>query len=164
VPRARLALLTAVLAVLPACGLHGLSFVQDERVDIVRPHDRAKVTLPIRVEWTARNFAVGPGRGSFAVFVDRTPQRAGKTLSWTFRGDDACKGTSAKLCSTPQFLNQRNVFQTTRSSFTVAQVSRLSGAQSGRQFHEVTIVLLDEAGRRSGEGAWSVQFEVDEKH
>jgi hypothetical protein len=94
------------------------------------------------------------------VLVDRTPPRPGKTLSWLFRGDAACKGTSAPLCSKPEFLAQRNVFQTTARSHTIAQVNRLAGTQAGRQFHEVTIVLLDESGRRVGEGAWSAQFEV----
>jgi hypothetical protein len=155
-----IALVVGLLAVLPACGVHGLSFVQDDRVDIVRPDDRSEVALPVRVGWTVQDFAVGPGKGSFGVFVDRTPQRPGKTLAWLFRGDSSCKGTSARLCTTPQFLAQRNVFRTANRSFTVEQVSRLSGTQAGRQFHEVTVVLLDEAGRRSGEGAWSVQFEV----
>jgi len=146
---------------LPACGFHGLSFVQDERVDIVRPHDRGKVSLPVRVRWTSKDFPVGAGKGSFGVLVDRTPQRPGKTLSWIFRGDDACKGSSAALCAQPQFLAQRNVFQTTDKAFTIDQVARLTGSESGRQFHEVTIVLLDAAGRRVGEGAWSAQFEVE---
>jgi hypothetical protein len=156
-----LALVVGLVALLPACGLSGLSFVQDDRVDIVTPDDRAKVDLPVRVSWTVEDFATGSGKGSFGVFVDRTPQRQGETLAWIFRGDDACKGTSAKLCAAPRYLAQRNVFQTTSRSFTIEQVARLSGAQSGRQFHEVTVVLLDAAGRRSGEGSWSVQFEVE---
>jgi hypothetical protein len=145
---------------LPACGFHGLSFVQDDRVDIVHPGDRDEVALPLRVRWTSTDFPTGPGKGSFGVLVDRTPQRPGKPLSWIFRGDDACKGSSAALCAQPQYLAQHNVFQTTDRAFTIDQVARLSGSQSGRQFHEVTIVLLDAAGRRVGEGAWSAQFEV----
>ena len=160
----RLTLVAVALLALPGCGLRGLSFVQDERVDIVRPGDRDEVTLPLRVAWTVEDFPVGPGKGSFGVLVDRTPQRPGETLSWIFRGDSACKGTSAPVCARPEFLAQRNVFQTTARTHTIAQVARLSGSQSGRQFHEVTVVLLDEAGKRVGEGAWSAQFEVrDEK-
>ena len=52
---------------------------------------------------------------------------------------------------------------TTATSFTVEHVNRLSGSQSGRQLHEVTVVLLDARGQRVGEGAWSVQFEVEER-
>lgn len=167
VPRARpfrLALAAVALLALPACGFRGLSFVQDERVDITRPDDRDEVVLPLRVTWTVEDFAVGPGRGSFGVLVDRTPPRPGKDLGWIFRGDPACKGTSASLCAKPEFLAQRNVFRTTARSLTIAQVARLAGSQTGRQFHEVTVVLLDEAGRRVGEGSWSAQFEVKENN
>jgi hypothetical protein len=157
------AVVPLVLLVLPACGIHGLSFVQDERVDIVTPKDRAKVSLPVRVSWTAKDIEVGPGKGSYGVLVDRAPQRPGKTLAWIFRGDDGCKGAGASLCEQPQYLAQRNVFRATGRSLVIDQVSRLAGAQSGRQFHEVTVVLLDGAGRRIGESAWSVQFEVSEQ-
>ena len=156
-----LALVAAVIAVLPACGVSGLSFVQDERVDIVAPDDRSEVRLPLTVDWTVHDFAVGRGAGSFGVFVDRTPQPSGKTLDWPFRGDPSCKGTGAELCRSPAFLAQRSVHRTTGTAFTVDQVTRLSGSQSGRLLHEVTVVLLDPAGKRIGEGAWSVQFEVE---
>lgn len=157
----RVGSMAAALALLPACGVSGLSFVQDERVDIVRPEDRSTVDLPLRIDWTVEDFAVGRGEGSFGVFVDRAPQPSGKTLGWLFRGDPACRGSGSRLCSTASFLGQRNVFRTTRSDFTVEQVNRLSGSQAGRQFHEATIVLLDERGERVGEGSWSVQFEIE---
>jgi hypothetical protein len=158
---ARIVVIAALLALLPACGTSGLSFVQDERVDIVRPDDRSKVTLPLTVAWTVKDFPVGPGRGSFGVFVDRAPQRVGKSLAWLFRGDSGCRGHAA-LCGSEAFLAQRNVFRTTRTGFTVEQVNKLSGAQAKRQLHELTVVLLDEHGERVGEGAWSVQFEVED--
>lgn len=153
--------LIALALSLTACGVNGLSFVQDERVDIVRPGDRDEVQVPVTIEWTVKDFAVGPGAGSFGVFVDRAPQRSGKTLSWLFRGDDSCKGADGeKLCATPEFLAQRNVFQTSDTEFTIEIVPKLTGNERRREFHEATIVLLDEQGRRIGEGAWSVQFEV----
>ena len=160
----RLSLAIVALLALPACGFRGLSFVQDERVDITHPGDRDEVALPLRVTWTVEDFTVGPGKGSFGVLVDRTPPQPGKTLGWIFRGDAACKGTSAPLCAKRDFLAQRNVFRTTARSFTITQVARLAGSQSGRQFHEVTVVLLDEAGKRVGEGAWSAQFEVKDEN
>lgn len=158
----RLTLVAVVLAALPACGVSGLSFVQDDRVDIVRPEDRSTQKLPVRVAWTVKDFESGPGKGSFGVFVDRAPQRAGKRLAWLFRGDPSCRNNET-VCSTVDFLAQRNVFRTTAPRFTVEQVNRLTGASAGRQLHEVTVVLLDEQGRRVGEGAWSVQFEVEDK-
>jgi hypothetical protein len=143
-----------------ACGVHGLSFVQDKRVEVVRPKDRSKVRIPLTVRWTVKDFPVGQGAGSFGVFVDRAPQPSGRTLAWPFRGDSGCKGSAAAACGTPDFLAQRNVFRTADTNFTVDQVTRLTGSQAGRPLHEVTIVLLDAAGKRVGEGAWSVQFEV----
>jgi hypothetical protein len=160
----RFALVASMLAALPACGVSGLSFVQDKRVDIVRPADRSEVRLPITVDWDVEHFAVGAGKGSFGVFVDRAPQRPNKTLAWIFRGNDSCRGGNLEaICSSRAFLAQRYVFSTTSTSFRVTQVPRLIGSQSGRQLHEVTIVLLDEHGKRIGESAWSVQFEVKDE-
>jgi len=151
------------MLVTAACGVHGLSFVQDKRVDVVHPDDRSTVELPVKVQWTAKDFPVGPGAGSFGVFVDRAPQPSGENLAWLVRGEAGCKGASAATCATPEFLGQRSIYQTDDTSFTVDQVSKLTGSQAGRQFHEVTVVLLDKDGTRVGEGAWSVQFEVKER-
>jgi len=154
----RLCLVVATLAALTGCGVSGLSFAQDKRVDIVHPDDRKTISLPLTVEWTVKNFAVGDGQGSFGVFLDRAPQPSGRALSWPFRGDRSCKGTGAALCAQPDFLAQHSVYQTTLRSFRIEQVSRISGS-STRQ-HELTIVLLGPDGKRVGEGAWSLLFKV----
>ena len=157
------ALLAAVAAtlLLASCGVHGLSFTQDKRVDIVSPKDREAVKLPVEIRWTVKDFEIGDGAGSFGVLIDRAPQRPGKSLSWIFRGDDSCKGSLGRAaCARPEFLAQRSVFQTTDTHFTVELVSKLTGSERRRQFHEATVVLLDKDGLRVGEGAWSVQFEV----
>jgi hypothetical protein len=52
------------------------------------------------------------------------------------------------------------VFRTSAHRFTVEQVPRLEGNDRKRQFHDVTVILLDGTGRRVGESAWSVQIEV----
>jgi hypothetical protein len=159
--RTRVALGAALTALVIAqgCGVRGLSFVQDDRVDIVRPDDRAKVDLPVRIDWTVKDFT-----GSFGVLVDQAPPRAGKTLAWLFRGSDTCRGVEGKrLCATDEFLSQRNAFHTTDTEFTIEQVPQLTGNDRRREFHEVTVILLDEDGKRVGEGAWSVQFEVEKK-
>jgi hypothetical protein len=155
------AVAAALVASASACGVQGLAFVQDERVDIVRPADRAEVTLPVTVAWTVDRFDVGPARGSFGVFVDRAPPPSGRTIAWLFRDTDACRGVEgARQCATPEFLEQQQVFQTTATSLAITQVPRLAGRDRQRQLHEVTVVLLDEEGRRVGEGAWSVEFEL----
>jgi hypothetical protein len=151
----------APLLLASACGVHGLSFMQDTRVDILRPSDRSKVAVPLTVSWSAKSVAIGGGRGSFGVLIDQAPPRSGKTLSWLFRGDTSCKGDTGKaLCATPEYLAQHNVFTTTEPRFRVERVDRLTGDQRRRQFHELTVVLLDADGQRIGEGAWSVLFEV----
>jgi hypothetical protein len=155
--RLRLCLLILCLSA-AGCGVHGLSFVQDKRVDITAPKERSKVALPVTVAWTAK----GDAHHSFAVLVDQAPPRTGKTLPWLYRGMDSCRGeTGRQLCATPAFLAGRNVFRTSQTHFTVDHVNRFTGNDRRRQFHEVTVVLLDAQGRRVGEGAWSVQFEVD---
>ena len=151
---------TVVVLAMPACAVHGLSFKADRRVDITAPSDRAQVRLPVTVEWTVKQFPVGDGAGAFGVYLDRSPQPSGKTQAWLFRGDSGCKGVGAPVCAAAPYLNGHNVFRTTDRSFTVVQVARLLGNDRRRQFHEVTVVLLDAGGRRAGEGAWSVQFEV----
>ncbi len=159
---ARMTIAAVLLVLLTAgCGINGLSFVQDERIDIIRPSDRSEVNLPVTVDWTATDFATGPGRGAFGVLVDRAPQRPGQTLAWLFRGDDSCKGPSGRaLCATPEFLAERGAYTTTDTTFTFERIARLSGDDRRRQFHEVTVVLLDGDGHRIGESAWSVQFEL----
>lgn len=153
-----------LVAVAPACGVSGLSFVKDNRVDIVRPEDRADVRLPVTVDWTVEDFAVGPGKGSFGVFVDRAPQKSGERLSWVFRGDDACKGSEGRsFCSSDDFLNERFVFETTDTAITLDRIPDRTGDDRRREFHEVTVILMDEDGRRVGEGAWAVQFAIEDE-
>lgn len=149
--------LIALFLLTTACGVHGLSFVQDKRVHITAPRERSKLSLPVTVTWTAKSFS-----GAFGVLVDQAPPRTGETLPWLFRGRDTCRGDAGeKLCATPAFLAGQNVFHTTKRHFTVERVNRFTGNDRRRQFHELTIVLLDREGRRIGEGAWSVQFEVN---
>jgi hypothetical protein len=161
-PRIRLPLVAALLAtVLAGCGVRDLSFVEDNRVDITAPDARDAVRLPLTVQWTFEKFDVGPGRGSFGVFLDRAPQPSGHTLSWPFHDRTTCKGKAGlQLCATKEYLANQRVFTTTEPQFTFNQVPRLTGSAKRRQFHEVTVVLLDRDGRRVGEGAWSVDFEV----
>lgn len=162
-PRRRvlLALAGIVLTLAPACGVDGLAFKEDTRVEVVRPGDRDEVRLPLTIDWTVEEFEVGRGQGSFGLVLDQAPPRPGKTLAWLYRGDRSCRGdTGEALCETAEFLASRRVYTTTETKFTLDRVPRLSGDDRRRQFHEVTLILLDAAGRRVGEGAWSVQFEV----
>lgn len=136
--------------------MNDLSFVQDERVDIVAPKERAKTSLPVTVRWTAKHLPAG----SFGVIVDQAPPRPGKTLAHLFSGSDFCKGPGGQeLCESATFLNERGAYATKKTSLTISRLPEKSD-DGRREFHEVTIVLLDTRGRRIGESGWTVQFEL----
>ena len=147
------ALLTLPLA---SCGVSGLAFVQDERLSITAPDDRAKVELPVTVRWTVEDFDVKTG--SFAVFVDRAPLPPGKTLDWVARGDEVCAATPG--CPDADYLAAHDTYRTRKTAFTIDQLPELDRDEQ-HDFHEVTVVLLDGDGTRIGESAFSVEFEVD---
>ena len=145
----------AVALLTSACAVSGLSFRQDDRLSFVTPRDRSEVRLPVTVRWDVRDFDV-PGDGSFAVFVDRAPQPPGKSLTWLARGDDACR--AADGCPNAAWYAERDVFTTTNTAFTIERLPRQ--ADGRRDLHEVTVVLLDAAGRRVGETGWTLQLQV----
>lgn len=146
------------LAVLGSgCGVSGLAFRQDDRLSFVTPDDRSKVTLPLTVQWRVDDFAVGRGAGSFAVFVDRAPQPPGKSLDWLARDDSSCRRSAG--CPDISWYAERDVFPTTEPELTLEQLP--VRGDDRREWHEVTIVLLDEHGRRVGETGWSLEFQVE---
>jgi hypothetical protein len=150
-----------------SCSVRGLDFKKDERIEIVSPSDREKVALPVTVSWTARDFDV-TGRdgaahedaGYFGIYVDRSPQPPSETQDWVARDDAQCKRTPG--CPDAAYLATRDVHTTTGTSFEIPRLPLpTETAQRRREFHEVTIVLLNGKGERIGESAFTVQFEVD---
>ena len=160
------AVLVSMVMVLPACGVNGLNFQQDDRLTFIAPGDRAKVDLPVTVSWRVTDFEVtgsdGDDRrdaGYFGVFVDRAPQPPEKTQQWLVRDDQRCRGVQS--CPR-EYLEQLNIHSTTRTRFVIQRLPEpASNAQRRREFHEVTIVLLNGRGERIGESAFTRQFEVD---
>lgn len=118
---------------LGGCTSDGLAFRVDERVTITTPADRSTVELPLRLAWTVNGFD-----GSFAVFVDRAPMRPGG-----------------------MFVPQRGAYTTTETELILEDVER--DTDDRRERHTATIVLLDDTGRRVGESAFDVDFEVERK-
>lgn len=137
-----------------ACSTEGLAFRQDTRLDIVAPADRALVTLPVDVRWEVRDQGL---TGPFAVLVDRAPPAPGRTLASLVSDEPGC--VPSQGCPDAAYLAERNIFRTTATSFRVERV-RDDGVEGRRERHEVTVVLLDAEGRRRGESAFSVEFEV----
>lgn len=162
-----LRLLTSAVAVLllGACSFSGVAFKVDERLDITTPREREIVTLPLTVDWDIEGFTVtGPtssdadDAGYFGVFVDGRPQPPGEPLSYFARDDDTCRAEDG--CPDEAYLAQRGIHATAETQFTIDLLPRPSD-DSKREFHEVTVVLLDGQGDRIGESAWAVEFEVE---
>ena len=156
--------LACLVGLLPACGVDGLSFVQDERVRITAPADRATVPLPVTITWTVHDFTVtgrdgsaGPDAGYFGILVDRAPPPPGETLEWLVRDDAECKVTPN--CPNEAYLRSRHAYSTTDTTITIDRIPDLTRGQA-RDLHEATVVLLNGRGQRMGESAFRVEFEV----
>ena len=141
--------------VLSGCASHDLAFVRDDRVEIMRPRDRADVSLPVRLEWRTRDLTPD---SYFAAFVDRAPIKPGETLA--VLADDVCERTPG--CPDLGYLRDRYVFVTDQRWLRLDTLpQRSSSARTGaRDLHEATIIVLDADGRRVGESAYTVEFSV----
>jgi len=152
----------------PACAVHGLNFRQDKRLTIITPKDRAKVRLPVTIQWTLYDFRItGPDSedrrdaGYFGVYVDRAPQPPGETQVSLVKDDPPCRRQPSS-CETADYLNQANIFAVTTTTFTIDQLpAPPTNAVKRRELHEMTIVFLNGRGERIGESAYRLQFEVD---
>ena len=159
----RYAALAWLVVLATGCIPEGLAFVQDRRLEIVEPERNATVTLPLTVEWRVlQDFEVtGPDgqsredAGYFALFLDQTPVPPGEPLAWVAREDVACQSNPG--CPDEQYLADRLIWSTSETSFTLEHLPDLDTA-SGKETHELTIILLDGTGRRIGEGFWFVTF------
>ena len=158
-------LLTLLLA---GCGVHGLAFRHDTRLSITAPQPRAPVTLPVTVTWEVDGFRVIgldgaqlPDAGVFGVFVDGSPQPPGQPLAWFARDDETCR--AAEGCPDAQYLAGRGVYTTTATRFKIAALPPRPVGSRRAEIHDVTISFLDGTGRRIGESAFSVSFEVVRK-
>jgi hypothetical protein len=147
---------------LAGCNAGQLQFRQDDRLSFDSPAARKRVTTPVTVRWSMRDFDVvgldgsrDEHRGVFAVFVDRAPMAVGKDLEWLARDDTSCKRDPR--CPDEKYLADRNVFVTTEPALTI---ETLHAETSGRgdEHHYVNVVLLDGTGHRIGESAWYLPF------
>src|SRR5262249_9672715 len=138
------ALVVGVIIPLSGCAVHGLSFVQDDRLNIVRPQENAEITLPLNLEWATRHY-----EGYYAVFFDRAPRRQGQSLRSLVPEDDPCRAQPA--CPTAQWLADRQIYVTDRPSLQVETLPERRENNRSKDRHEVVIVLLDASGRRIGE-------------
>lgn len=160
-PARAAAVLLAVVAT-AGCQFSGLQFQVDHRLHFDSPRARHRVTAPVTVRWTMKDFtttgldgSTDPHQGVFAVFVDEAPMPVGKDLKWIFRDDSGCKHDSK--CPTTQQLNDHDIFLTTDTQVTI-QVLPQAPDGVGDEQHYVNVVLLDGTGHRIGESAWYLPF------
>ena len=95
-------------------------------------------------------------RGYFAIFVDRPPVAPGKTLRAVADRDTSCLRTPG--CPDASYLADRQIYTTAGDRFVLDRVADFVDNREKEQLHEVTVVLLDSAGRRIGESAWYLEF------
>jgi len=164
----RRVLLMVVLALLAGACTDGLAFRQDQRVSIESPRYREKVPVPVTLEWSvddelqAALDAPDGGVAGFAVLVDLGPQPAGEPMSYYARDDDSCRASDG--CPDLAYLADRGIFTTRATRITIDHLRPrrdVDLAAGHRDTHEVTLILLDERGRRIGQAAWTILFEVD---
>ena len=141
----RLGLLILGLVALTGCRNHDLAFRDDDRLRIVRPGDRDRVTLPLTLEWKG-------SASLYAVFVDRSPMPPGKDLEWLARGDDVCQRSSS--CPDRAWFNAHGVFLSETDSVTIPAIPSSSGRRERSDGgHRFVLVPLAAGGRRSTESA-----------
>jgi hypothetical protein len=162
---ARMGLFAALLMLSTACETEGLAFIQDRRVEVISPDYRELVDLPVRVDWDVTDEGLANNLRSgtqFGVYVDIDPQPPGEPLEYFARDDPECR--KSQTCPDARYLRQRGIHTTTESEMTFGSLPIAPGVDLERgdpDFHEVTLVLLDEEGVRIGESAWALTFEVD---
>ena len=157
---------SATYLALTACTLQG-SFVEDRRVQIVQPPDRAEVALPVTIRWTAEDFTVTPpdgsaseDRGYFGIFIDRAPMPPGEDLDWFGEEDLECKQNPE--CPNEDWFASQGIYYTTETSFEIENLvdARPEERPEAPDRHEITIVLLNGRSERIAETAYSVEFDV----
>lgn len=165
--RRSIGLVAAILLVLVAsgCQVEGLAFKRDERVEIVAPGYRETVSQPVTIDWDVTDETLAAQVGDdiqFGVFVDVDPQPPGASLDYFGRDDPRCRNTPG--CPDTEYLTDRGIHTTTETEITFDRLPIAPGVdleRGQRDFHEVTVVLLNEDGGRLGESAWWIIFEID---
>lgn len=141
----RLFVAPALLACLAASGCQSdLLFRNDHRITITAPGDFARVHSPVTIRWVTRDFTA-PADGHFELFLDRDPQPPGETLQHYFAGQSL------------QF-----IWTTDQTGFRIPYfpLADPNAPKEEQQHHTVTVILVDQDGRRIGETSGFVEFNV----
>jgi hypothetical protein len=143
---------------LAGCATQGLDFRTDTRLTIMSPADRSAVSVPFLLEWTLAD--PGERDRAFAVLVDVSPPRAGAFITDLLPESQQDRSSCDATCQAAA-LTSRGITVTTADELDIAVLPRRSGLSDERaRRHTITVIVLDEQGRRVGEVADSV--DVDE--
>jgi hypothetical protein len=137
----------AVTAAIGIGGCSGLEFEQDHRLSFAAPASDQLTHLPVTISWTM----AAPGDYHFGVFVDRQAIKVGRNIDSVL--PDGTRPTRSLLADA-------NVYETDQDDVTLRIVPDLDNDRASRQRHAVTIVLLDAAGNRINESAWTRSFDL----
>lgn len=161
--------LIIVSLILQACSFQGLNFIEDERLRITAPSDRAQVRIPMTIEWEVTDFEItGPDgsdvddAGYFAVFLDRAPQLPGETvqvlIDEELEQDAGCRRDPE--CPDARYLAGIGIYLAEETGLVIERLNDPSPQSDRREMHVATIVFLNGKGERIGESAFRVDFEV----
>ena len=146
----------AILVLATGCRFQGIDLMEDTRLTIISPANRATVSPPLEVRWTARDIPTG---NRFLVIFDGSPPPPGSGLDWFARNDNLCRATPG--CPDERYLTNNHIYVTPNVSLTIQALAPDEDAPpSRRDRHNVTVVLIDERGRRIGETSAFVEFTV----
>ena len=142
----------AILGTIAGCATASRPFVEDDHLKITSPAPLDVVATPFDVSWTTSE----NGDRSFAVFVDVTPVPPGHELRDL--ADDQCKRVAG--CPDERYLAGLGVYVTTSDHVTVTRLPALGGTagQADHPVHTITVIGLDDAGRRRGDAARTMEI------
>lgn len=149
-----LALIATMASLTTGCRASGMIFTKSSGFRIVSPSSFSSVSLPLTVSWTeGAPFQSGD---KFAVFIDRGSIGIGDNVRSLI--PKSCREVST--CSQDQYLQQQDVYVTTSASLNLPTLpsTSLTGHSSGKEDHEIVVVVLDGSGHRVGEQYASVDF------
>jgi hypothetical protein len=133
-------------------------FVVNHDVRITTPSQMATVSAPVHVSW--RTTKLPSTATQYLVFIDTPPIHPGQSVRAIASGDSSC--IAAAGCPNAAYLAARDIFLTRQQSATIPFIAALNGIEGhdALPIHEVTVILIDRAGRRVGEYAYTTQFRV----
>ncbi len=161
-PHRRRLVLAGALAALVAFGATGcaafdeMEFFSDKSVRIVEPENLSTVTMPLEVRWEVDPSAP---ESDYAVFVDRYPMSPGETIRDLVDEEPSCRGNDE--CLTPDYLSRRFGILLTDDTHVTVDVFPPKAIDDGSDTHYVTLIRVDEEGRRIGETVWYASFRVE---